>query len=70
MYSVVISNKAEKALLKFLDFIYSKITLALRNLSRNPRPAGCRKLKGQNAWSIRVGDYRVIYEIEDKISMS
>jgi len=35
-------------------------------LSKNPRPFGCRKLSGsENDWRIRVGDYRVIYEIAD-----
>jgi mRNA interferase RelE/StbE len=40
---------------------------AIRNLSANPRPAGCKKLKGLDAWRIRVGDYRVIYEIHDDV---
>jgi mRNA interferase RelE/StbE len=31
----------------------------------NPRPPGCRKLAHSEAWRIRVGDYRVIYEIDD-----
>ena len=31
-----------------------------------PRPAGCKKLKGGDAeWRIRVGDYRVVYVIDD-----
>jgi mRNA interferase RelE/StbE len=33
-----------------------------------PRPPGCKKLRGENAWRIRVGDYRIIYEIHDQIS--
>jgi mRNA interferase RelE/StbE len=37
-------------------------------LGNNPRPPGCRKLVGsKNDWRIRVGDYRVIYEIADAI---
>jgi mRNA interferase RelE/StbE len=41
------------------------MTSALRKLSVNPRPSGCKKIKGRDAWRIRVGDYRAIYEIED-----
>lgn len=41
---------------------------AIRALAINPRPPGCRKLVGSKSdWRIRVGDYRVIYEIADAI---
>jgi mRNA interferase RelE/StbE len=41
----------------------------LRALATDPRPVGCKKLKGKREflWRIRVGDYRVIYDIQDKI---
>ena len=40
--------------------------MVLRNLADDPRPAGCRKLTGtKHDWNIRVGAYRVIYEIAD-----
>lgn len=38
---------------------------AIRALEADPRPPGCRKLVGQVGWRIRVGDYRVVYEIND-----
>jgi mRNA interferase RelE/StbE len=34
-------------------------------LELDPRPLGCKKLKGRDAYRIRIGDYRVIYEIND-----
>jgi len=34
-------------------------------LGHDPRPAGCKKLKGRDAYRIRIGDYRAIYEIID-----
>lgn len=37
------------------------------DLETNPRPFGYKKLKGREAYRIRVGNYRIIYEIEDKI---
>lgn len=44
----------------------SEFVRAINGLSKNPRPPGCRKLSGgKNDWRIRVGDYRVIYEIAD-----
>lgn len=44
---------------------------AIDGLSSNPRPDGSKKLKGsdENMWRIRIGDYRVIYIIEDEIKV-
>ena len=41
--------------------------LRLASLEANPRPADVKKLKGRDTWRIRVGNYRVIYEIHDRI---
>ena len=38
----------------------------LRALEANPRPTDVKKLKGRSAWRVRVGDYRIIYEIHDR----
>jgi mRNA interferase RelE/StbE len=41
---------------------------AIDGLARDPRPAGCRKLIGSNdAFRIRIGDYRVIYTVDDAV---
>ena len=45
---------------------YEKIKQAILRLSDNPRPSGCSKLIGREGWKIRVGNYRIIYEINDK----
>ena len=65
MYQVQISNRAIKALEKLPDGIYERITEALQELAQNPRPPGCKKMKGRQGYRIRVSDYRVVYEIED-----
>jgi len=45
-----------------------KIISVLKALEENPRPHGCKKLKGyKNLWRARIGDYRIIYAIEDVI---
>jgi mRNA interferase RelE/StbE len=42
----------------------------LEKLASNPRPPGCKKLKGgDKEWRIRVGDYRVVYTIDDANSL-
>ena len=44
---------------------YGRLITAIAALGSNPRPHGSAKLTGVDAWRIRVGDYRVIYEIHD-----
>ncbi len=52
----------------FREFIHNKIIEDISSLAAAPRPAGCKKLKGyKNSYRIRAGDYRIIYEVEDKI---
>jgi mRNA interferase RelE/StbE len=68
MYRVLLERAAEKDLKRLSAEIHDRVIAAIQALVRNPRPAGCRKLAGsQNDWRIRVGDYRVIYEIADTI---
>jgi mRNA interferase RelE/StbE len=62
-YELSILPKAQKELLKLPDKIYKRLKKEIHSLSHIPRPRQCLKLSGRNAWRIRVGDYRVIYEI-------
>ncbi|MEI6816450.1 MAG: type II toxin-antitoxin system RelE/ParE family toxin [Bacteroidota bacterium] len=66
-YQIVINRKALKVLEKINDPDYSSLKKAIYGLANNPRPKGYKKLKGIGAFRIRVGDYRVIYEILDNI---
>lgn len=68
MYQVVVERKAEKDLNRLSSVIYRRICEVIYALAENPRPLGCRKLAGTgNDWRVRVGDYRVIYEITDTV---
>ncbi len=66
-YTVVITKTVQKLLSKLPDRTASKLEAAMLLLENNPRPNGCKKLKGRDAYRIREGDYRIIYEIEDNI---
>jgi len=66
-YTVVITQSVQKYLKKSPDKISTKLESAMIDLEINPRPFGCIKLKGRDAYRIRAGNYRIIYEIEDKI---
>ena len=65
-YAVTILRSAQKQLAKLDAQTRSRIASAIHALADDPRPPGCKKLTGRPAWRIRVGTYRVIYEIQDK----
>jgi mRNA interferase RelE/StbE len=66
-YTVFVERYAQKQILKLDKKIIPIIKSAIAGLAENPRPYGYKKLKGEEAYRIRVGDYRVIYEINDTI---
>jgi mRNA interferase RelE/StbE len=68
MYSVLLERAAEKELSRLSAQVHDRIIAAIQGLANDPRPPGCRKLVGRaHDWRIRVGDYRVIYEIADTV---
>ena len=65
-YSVELKPSARKELDCLSNKLIERILPRLENLAFNPRPAGCKKLKGgDNEWRIRVGDYRIVYTVDD-----
>lgn len=67
MYQLVIDRSAQKQLGKIPPPHFNRIIKAINNLADNPRPTGCKKLTGRSGYRIRIGNYRVIYNIDDKI---
>ena len=66
-YEVYLERTAEQDLKRLSARNFQRIIPHIKALAGNPRPVGCRKITGsKNDWRIRVGDYRVIYEIEDE----
>ena len=66
-YSVTFARSARKEMEKLPPQIAERILDRVETLAANPRPAGSLKLKGKvNLWRIRMGDYRVVYEIDDR----
>ena len=66
-YNIRLVQSVAKKLSKLPSEIEDKIYTAIQSLSHNPRPSGCKKLKGHDGYRIRVGDYRIIYQIKDNI---
>lgn len=65
-YQVILPKTAQKELDRLPDDVASRILTRLAGLQTNPCPTDVKKLKGRDAWRIRVSDYRVIYEIHDR----
>lgn len=66
IYNIVLSKSASKELHDLPNQAVSRIIISIMSLADNPRPHGTKKLKGtQNTWRIRVGDYRVVYSVDD-----
>jgi mRNA interferase RelE/StbE len=66
-YAVSVLRAAAKQLERVSEDSRKRILGAVSGLAATPRPEGCIKLTGRPAWRIRVGDYRVIYEIDDSL---
>ena len=66
-YRLEITRRAQRALARLQPRDLDRTREAIAGLSEEPRPPGCKKLTGREAWRIRVGRYRVIYEIEDVV---
>ena len=64
-YRIEFHPRARRELAKLPKMIAERIANAIDDLEFNPRPHGCKKLAGRDAWRIRIGDYRVIYQIHD-----
>lgn len=68
MFEVLLERSAEKDLRRLSSRVHDQVVDRIEALKKNPRPQGCRKLSGSESdWRIRVGEYRVIYEIADVI---
>ena len=67
-YKLFIEKSAQKELSKIPRSDQDRIINSVHNLAEKPRPSGVKKLSGRDAWRLRVGNYRVIYEIHaDKL---
>ena len=65
-YSLEIKQSAQKEIDALDDAVFARIDRKILTLANDPRPPGCKKLRGyKDQWRIRVGDWRVVYFIDD-----
>lgn len=66
MYEILIERRAERDLKRLSEELFRRIVRQIQQLEDDARPVGSRKIVGTTSdWRIRVGDYRVLYEIDD-----
>lgn len=64
-YEVLIRRRAARELAEIPLRDYERVKRSIFALAEDPRPQGCLKLTGRAGWRIRIGNYRVIYEVDD-----
>ena len=66
VYELLLERTAERDLKKLTKTDFDRIIPHIKDLKETPRPIGCRKITGSKRdWRIRVGAYRIIYEVDD-----
>ena len=64
-YAIFILPRAQKEIATLPHDTQDRIDEAISSLGNEPRPKNSRKLRSRHGWRMRVGQYRVIYEIDD-----
>jgi len=65
-YEVRIISSAEKEMNRLPKTVHARLSKKILSLEDNPRPRGVRKLGGREEYRLRVGDYRILYTIDDR----
>lgn len=65
-YSLFVEAKADKDLGKLPPDVQERIDVAIDGLADDPNPPGARKLQGREGYRIKVGDYRVLYAVNEE----
>ena len=65
-YEITFARSARRELAALETQLVARVWARIQALGAQPRPPGCRKVQGEeDVWRIRVGDYRVLYEIKN-----
>ncbi|MEK7280804.1 MAG: type II toxin-antitoxin system RelE/ParE family toxin [Chloroflexota bacterium] len=66
MYTVILEPAAQRDMRRLTEAVHSRILAALHRLEADPRHRGVKRLVGfEHQWRARVGEYRVLYEVDD-----
>lgn len=66
-WEIQITAAARRSLARLEVSMQRRLAVAIDRLASDPRPPGCKRLTNQRCYRIRVGDYRVVYDVEDAV---
>jgi mRNA interferase RelE/StbE len=67
MYRVELAARAERAFRNLPADVQRRLAPAIETLAQEPHPPHSKKLSGEDSlWRVRVGDYRIVYQIREK----
>ena len=66
--TVEVTRSAERDLDRVPDHLLGRVVKRIQNLASQPRPRGCKKIGDPDFYRVRQGDYRIVYEVNDKKS--
>ena len=66
MYRLEVSHTAHRQIRRLPAQTQERVNRAIARLADDPRPAGAKKLTAREGYRVRVGDYRILYRIDDK----
>ena len=69
MYRLDVSHTAHRQIRKLPAPTQERVNAAIARLAENPRPPGVRKLTAREGYRVRVGDYRILYHVDDEAKM-
>jgi mRNA interferase RelE/StbE len=69
MYKILYSKQVLKELKELDNSTYLKIRERILSLENEPRPVGSLKLTNEEGYRVRTGDYRILYDIDDKLKI-
>lgn len=65
MYRLEVSHTAHRQIRRLPAQTQERVNRAVAGLAENPRPPGTKKLTTRNGYRVRVGDYRILYHVDD-----
>ena len=65
MYRLEVSRTAHRQIRRLPAQTQERVHKAISDLAENPRPPGAKKLTARDGYRIRVGDYRILYQVDD-----
>ncbi|MBI2836525.1 MAG: type II toxin-antitoxin system RelE/ParE family toxin [Chloroflexi bacterium] len=66
MYRLEVSHNAHRQIARLPAQTQERVNRAIAGLAENPRPPGAKKLTAGDGYRVRVGDYRILYQVDDR----